>query len=44
VAQRLQDQGFAAFVIAGGLREWTKAGYPVEQVPESEVVMLPVFS
>jgi rhodanese-related sulfurtransferase len=44
VAQRLREQGFSAFVIAGGLREWTKAGYPLELVPESEIVALPVFS
>jgi rhodanese-related sulfurtransferase len=44
VAQKLREQGFNAFVIAGGLREWAKAGLPLEQVPETDVVLLPVFS
>ncbi|HZU22613.1 MAG TPA: hypothetical protein VE998_07245 [Terriglobales bacterium] len=44
MAQKLRDRGFNAFVIAGGLREWSKAGYPLEQVPEADIVLLPVFT
>jgi rhodanese-related sulfurtransferase len=44
VALLLRKQGFRAFVIDGGLAAWRKAGQPVEQVPENELVKLPTFS
>jgi len=44
VAQLLQQQGFKAFVIAGGLRAWRKAGHPVEPVPPDDLVKLPTFA
>jgi 3-mercaptopyruvate sulfurtransferase SseA len=30
-------------VIVGGLREWKKAGLPMESVPEDEIAALPAF-
>jgi rhodanese-related sulfurtransferase len=44
VALLLREQGFRAFVIAGGLTAWRKAGQPLEVVPESDLVKLPMFS
>jgi len=44
VAHLLQEQGFKAFVIAGGLRAWRKAGQPVELVPHDDLVKLPTFA
>jgi rhodanese-related sulfurtransferase len=43
VAQALTEQGFEAYVIAGGLKAWQKAGLPVEPVPLDDVVDLPSF-
>ena len=40
----MQQQGFKAFVIAGGLRAWRKAGQPVEPVPGDDLVKLPMFT
>jgi rhodanese-related sulfurtransferase len=44
VAHLLRNQGFDAFVIAGGLAAWRKAGNPLEPVPATDVVHLPTFS
>jgi membrane protein DedA with SNARE-associated domain/rhodanese-related sulfurtransferase len=44
VAHILREQGFIAFVIVGGLTAWRKAGYPLETVPDSDLVHLPTFS
>jgi membrane protein DedA with SNARE-associated domain/rhodanese-related sulfurtransferase len=44
VAHLLREQGFKAFVIVGGLAAWRKAGRPMETVPESDLVHLPMFS
>jgi len=44
VALRLREQGFNAFVIEGGLAAWRKAGYPLEAVPNDDLVKLPTFS
>jgi len=44
VALMLRQQGFRAFVIAGGLTAWRKAGQPLESVPESDLVKLPTFA
>jgi len=44
VARLLQQEGFKAFVIAGGLRAWRKAGNPVEPVPQNDLVKLPSFT
>jgi rhodanese-related sulfurtransferase len=44
VALLLREQGFRAFVIAGGLAAWRKAGHPLEPVPETDLVKLPLFS
>jgi membrane protein DedA with SNARE-associated domain/rhodanese-related sulfurtransferase len=44
VAHLLRKQGFNAFVIAGGLAAWRKAGNPLEPVPPTDVVHLPTFS
>jgi rhodanese-related sulfurtransferase len=44
VARLLRKQGFRAFVITGGLAAWRKAGQPVEQVPQSDLIKLPTFS
>ncbi len=43
VAHLLRNQGFQAFVIAGGLAAWRKAGEPLEPVPPTDVVHLPTF-
>ena len=44
VAHILREQGFDAYVIHGGLRAWTKGGYPLESVPSEDLVFLPTFS
>jgi rhodanese-related sulfurtransferase len=44
VAHLLREQGFNAFVIAGGLAAWRKAGQPLEAIPDSDLVHLPTFS
>jgi membrane protein DedA with SNARE-associated domain/rhodanese-related sulfurtransferase len=44
VAHLLRTQTFDAFVIAGGLAAWRRAGNPLETVPPTDVVHLPTFS
>ena len=44
MAHLLREQGFNAFVIAGGLRAWRDAGHPLELVPREDLVKLPTFS
>ena len=44
VAYWLREQGYSAFVIIGGLRAWTRAGYSLEPVPADDLVLLPKFS
>jgi membrane protein DedA with SNARE-associated domain/rhodanese-related sulfurtransferase len=44
VAHLLRNQGFNAFVVAGGLAAWRKAGNPLETVPETDLIHLPTFS
>ena len=44
MAQKLREAGYEAYVIAGGLKDWAKAKYPLELVPEEDVVLLPVFN
>ncbi|HTJ85989.1 MAG TPA: hypothetical protein VL349_01915 [Terriglobales bacterium] len=44
MALLLRQQGFRAYVIAGGLTAWRKAGQPLESVPEADLVKLPTFS
>jgi rhodanese-related sulfurtransferase len=43
VAQILREKGFDAYVIAGGLRAWRRAGYPLEAVPKEDLELLPRF-
>jgi membrane protein DedA with SNARE-associated domain/rhodanese-related sulfurtransferase len=43
VARELLDKGTSCAVIVGGLREWKKAGLPMESVPEDEIAALPAF-
>jgi rhodanese-related sulfurtransferase len=43
VAWMCAQQGLKVHVIDGGLRAWTKAELPTEQVPAEDVVMLPRF-
>jgi rhodanese-related sulfurtransferase len=40
----MREQGLRAYVIIGGLRAWTRAGYAVETVPADDLVLLPKFS
>jgi len=44
VAHWMREQGLRAYVIIGGLRAWTRAGYAVENVPADDLVLLPKFS
>ena len=44
MAHLLQQHGFKAYVIAGGLRAWRKAGNPLEPVPHDDLIKLPTFS
>ena len=41
--QTLAGKGARIAVIRGGLRAWTKAGFPVEAVPAGEMAALPAF-
>jgi membrane protein DedA with SNARE-associated domain/rhodanese-related sulfurtransferase len=43
VARILQQNGFRSSVVKGGLRAWKKAGFPLENVPSDDVVLLPTF-
>lgn len=43
VARELLEKGTKCAVIVGGLREWKKAGLPVESVPDDEIAALPAF-
>lgn len=43
VAQHLRQQGFDPYVIEGGLRQWRKAGLPLEPVPPEDIILLPDF-
>jgi rhodanese-related sulfurtransferase len=44
VAHILRQKGFDAYVIAGGLRAWRRAGYPLEAVPKEDLELLPRFN
>ena len=44
MAHWLIEQNLRAYVIIGGLRAWTKAGLPLELVPDDDLVLLPKFS
>jgi len=44
VAHMLREQGFDAYEIHGGLRAWTRGGYPLESVPQDDLVLLPSFA
>jgi hypothetical protein len=44
VALQLEEKGFNAFVIVGGLAAWRKAGHALEPVPHDDLVKLPTFS
>lgn len=44
VARILLEKGFNAYVIEGGLKAWQRAGLPMEQVPESDLELLPKFN
>jgi membrane protein DedA with SNARE-associated domain/rhodanese-related sulfurtransferase len=43
VAELLQEGGFEAKVVVGGLNAWKKAGHPLEKVPPEDVIHLPRF-
>jgi rhodanese-related sulfurtransferase len=43
VAHLLREKGFDAYVIAGGLRAWRRAGLPLEGVPKEDLELLPRF-
>jgi len=43
VAHILRGKGFDAYVIAGGLRAWRRAGFPLEPVPKEDLELLPRF-
>ncbi|MGD0133263.1 MAG: hypothetical protein ABSE57_14535 [Bryobacteraceae bacterium] len=43
MAHILRQKGFDAYVIAGGLRAWRRAGYPLEAVPKEDMELLPRF-
>jgi rhodanese-related sulfurtransferase len=40
----LQERGFNAFAIVGGLAAWRRAGQPLETVPHDDLVKLPTFN
>ena len=40
----MRTNAVEAYVIAGGLRQWMKAGYEIEPVPADDLVLLPTFS
>jgi rhodanese-related sulfurtransferase len=44
VAHLLRERGFNTFVIVGGFTAWSKAGQPMESVPQNDLVKLPTFS
>jgi rhodanese-related sulfurtransferase len=44
VAHILRQKGFDAYVIAGGLRAWRRAGFPLEAVPKEDMELLPRFN
>ncbi|HEY4084687.1 MAG TPA: rhodanese-like domain-containing protein [Bryobacteraceae bacterium] len=44
VARVMDKSGFDVWVLEGGFRAWKKAGLPVEEVPEDEVLPLPKFA
>jgi membrane protein DedA with SNARE-associated domain/rhodanese-related sulfurtransferase len=43
VAEMLEQAGYEARVLVGGLAAWKKAGLPVERVPAEEVIAMPRF-
>lgn len=43
VARMLMEKEFNAYVINGGLKACKRAGLPMEQVPETDVELLPKF-
>jgi rhodanese-related sulfurtransferase len=43
VAHILSENGFDARVVVGGFSAWQRAGYPIEAVPQEDVVLLPRF-
>jgi rhodanese-related sulfurtransferase len=43
VAHILSQNGFDARVVVGGFSAWQRAGYPIEEVPQEDVVLLPRF-
>lgn len=43
VTRLLLEKGARAAVIKGGFQAWKKAGLPLEQVPEEDIEVLPVF-
>ena len=43
MAHILRQNGFDAHVVVGGFNAWQRAGYPVEPVPQEDVVLLPQF-
>jgi 3-mercaptopyruvate sulfurtransferase SseA len=40
----MREQGFDAYVLVGGLRAWEKAGFEIERVPDTDLVLLPTFA
>jgi 3-mercaptopyruvate sulfurtransferase SseA len=40
----MRESGFDAYVLVGGLRAWEKAGFDVERVPETDLILLPSFA
>lgn len=43
IARILQQHGFRASVIKGGLRAWKRSKFPLETVPQEDVIFLPTF-
>jgi hypothetical protein len=43
VALILREHDYDAWVIAGGLKAWQKAGFPVEPILAADFVQLPRF-
>ena len=43
MALTMQNHGFDARVITGGLRAWTNSWYELEPVPKDDLVLLPTF-
>ena len=44
MARAILDSGRKASVITGGLAAWRKLGYPVERVPDEDILQLPTFA